>query len=204
VTGQEDVILRGLTASPTSLSWRPDGTTLAVSGFTDLAIHLWQPAPPPAHAVLTWQPFGPLALDRTGRYAAVVDRQAIHVRDNTGKVQAALAAGPLTARSPSPDGRWDAAAQGGNVLLKGTASNVLRGHTEVTALLWSADSHTLATADASGTIYLWHTATAEQRAVLRGHTDRVTMLAWSGDGRFLVSLSDDGTIRLWQVGPLAA
>ena len=97
--------------------------------------------------------------------------------------------------------------QGGTVLVKDDTSNLpdvtLAAHVpEVTALLWSLDSRTLALASMDGTIQLWHVATGEQRAKLRGHSHRVTALAWSTDGRLLVSLDGAGTIKLWVVGPV--
>jgi WD40 repeat protein len=206
-TGKEHAVLRGLREPATFLSWDRDGVTLAVSSFKSPFIHLWQPAPTADRFTLAWPPLWPVALGDDGRLLGFADDdQTTCVFDSkTGKTIALLRGTPLTAASP--DGRWNAIAQTSTVLLTDTSNNLppvkLAGRvSEVTALLWSANSQTLATAGVDGAIYLWHVTTGEQRAVLRGHTLRVTGLAWSTGGRFLVSRSSDGTIKLWQVSSI--
>jgi WD40 repeat protein/serine/threonine protein kinase len=204
-TGQEQMVLRGLPRLPMSLSWNHDGSALAVGSFDSASLHLWQCSAPVV--TLPWQPLGPvaLALSADGRLLATAGEQMVKVSDcKSGKAVAVLRDTALTA--PSPNGQWLATAQDGTVVVKAAATGqlhaTLRGYaSQITALLWSADSQTLATAGGDGTIRLWHVGTGEPRAVLRGHKGRVTALAWSEGERFLVSLSADGTIKVWQVGP---
>ena len=57
----------------------------------------------------------------------------------------------------------------------------------------------IATASDDGTVAIWNSATGQQIASLRGHTDGVQSIAFSKDGTHLLSGSKDHTARLWNI-----
>ncbi|MFA7006771.1 MAG: WD40 repeat domain-containing protein, partial [Verrucomicrobiia bacterium] len=70
----------------------------------------------------------------------------------------------------------------------------------VSCLAFSPDGRMLATADDSGTVRLWSSATGELLpASIKGHTARVNTIAFSPDGKTLATCSHDETAKLWDV-----
>jgi WD40 repeat protein/predicted Ser/Thr protein kinase len=65
-------------------------------------------------------------------------------------------------------------------------------------LAYSPDGSRIASASLDQTIGLWHGATLEPLALLRGHTGKVLQVQFTPDSSRLVSLSDDQSIRLWE------
>jgi WD40 repeat protein/serine/threonine protein kinase len=68
----------------------------------------------------------------------------------------------------------------------------------IDGLAYSPDSLRIASASLDQTIGLWHGATLQLVALLRGHTGRVTQVQFTPDSKRLVSMSDDLAIRLWE------
>src|SRR5262249_10450169 len=66
----------------------------------------------------------------------------------------------------------------------------------VSDLAYSPDGSRIASASLDQTIGLWHGATLEPVALLRGHTGKVLQVQFTPDSKRLVSRSDDLSIRL--------
>lgn len=78
-------------------------------------------------------------------------------------------------------------------------------HVQISALAFSPDGTTLATADASGTLIVWDLATAKRLTTAHEHRGPVWSLAYSqGEGALLASGGADNTVRLWNAKPAAA
>ena len=77
---------------------------------------------------------------------------------------------------------------------------VLTGHTaRVEAVAIAPDGTWLATADQTGSVRIWDTATGQQRAALTGHTISVSAVAIAPDGTWLATAGRDRSVRIWDV-----
>ena len=211
-TGAAVALLTGHTGAVLSVSFSPDGQTLA-SASGDETVRLWEVATGQQKATLeghtgyvksvSFSPDGQTlasaSSDWTVRLWAVA----------TGQQKATLEGhtSPVSSVSFSPDGQTLASASGDETVrlwevATGQQKATLQGHTSwVSSVSFSPDGQTLASASEDRTVRLWDVATGQQKATLQGHTDWVYSVSFSPDGQTLASASWDGTILLWDLSP---
>lgn len=107
----------------------------------------------------------------------------------------------------SPDGRYLAATSGNWVeLWQGNPwqpFKTLTAHkAKVSALAFSPDSVSLASADFAGNLYLWDIDKGVLVRQLAAHKKAITCIAVSPDGLWIATTGMDGAVKLWQLATL--
>ncbi len=202
--------LEGHTSRANSVSFSPDGTTLA-SGSSDATIKLWDTATRTEIATLEGHTGGAnsVSFSPDGTTLASGSSDAtIKLWDTATRTEIATLeghTGGANSVSFSPDGTtlasgssdatiklWDVATR--------TAVATLEGHTDrVTSVSFSPDGGKLASGAYDGTVRLWDVATRTEVATLEGHPRNVASVVFSPDGATLASASGDNSVRLWDV-----
>ena len=173
-TGEELDLLSGHTDEVMSVSFSPNGNTLASGGgMFDGTIRLWDVS--------------------TGTHIRTILAQTRWYPP-----------GSVDSVSFSPDGTTLASESGGDIHLfdvsTGTHIRILTGDTnQVESLSFSPDGNAIATGDIDGVIFFWDVSTGKNIKTLSGHTDWVFSVAFSPDGNTLASGYRDNTIFLWDV-----
>jgi WD40 repeat protein len=203
--------LMGHTGLVESVSWSPDGTTLASGGgVDDNTVTLWDTSTGErlrtlvGHTaevdVVEWSPDGTMLASGSG------DNTVILWDTETGEVRRTLVGHTslVDDLAFSPDGGTLAAGgNDGRVILwdveTGERLRDLVGHTDqVQGVEWSPDGALLATGGYDHLVIVWNPETGERLRTLEGHTDWVRGLAWSPVAPKLTSGSyHDGTLIVW-------
>ncbi len=181
-TGEVLDLLTGHTGKVWSVSFSPDGQTLA-SGSSDRTVRLWD--------VNTGEHLHTLTANIGNNYSIsfspesqtlasgnLGDADVVRLWDvNTGKHIRTL-----KARMPSVD-------------------TLFMGPQVVYGVSFSPDGRTLVGGHSEGTIGFWNVKTGKHLHTLTGHTGDVKSVSFSPDGGTLASGSEDGTVLLWELGP---
>ena len=170
-TGEKINTLEGHTIQVYNVVFSPDGQLLA------------------SYAV----PINPRVDARIKLWHVATGRE-INTLENVGRATSKDKPYPMAF---SPDGRTLAA---GNTLWDiDTGKNLHTLRTNVTALAFSSDGKTLATA--YNMIHLWNVDTSENIGILEGHlTWNINSLSFSPDGSTILSASSaDGIVKLWDI-----
>src|SRR5688572_2868594 len=191
-----------------SLSFSPDGTTLASAGSGRIV--LWDTGSGQERRVLegghpsvrrvVWHPEG------SHLYSSSRNEPLIFVWDLATGTRSEIPDTRLMTIDVSPDGKTIASAEEytGAVRLWDTATRKVRavlkgGSGTVRAIAFSPDGSLVAGATQGSTIIIWDAVTGAERKKLEGQHDRLECLAFSPDGKRLASGSNNRTIVLWDV-----
>ena len=192
-----------------SMTFSPDGKTLASGGWGDDTVKLWEVATRQEIASLQG---GHRETTHTLAFSPDGNTFASGSRDRTAKlwdmatreVKATLRGhrGGVAKVVFSPDGKTLASASGPEVKLWDAASGEeitsLSQRHGVSSVVYSSDGTTMVVGSLR-TITLWDMATREQIITLEGHANTIHWLFFSPDESTLISGSGDGTMLIWDM-----
>ena len=199
-TAEVRTVLTADTYGISSISFSPDGKTLAGGGPTGI-IYLWDVDTGECHHSFVGHNGGifKVLFSADGNTLAAVSIHDMSLWDvTTGTHEERLPGFSNRGRSLwlNGDQVTFALSAGKDIRL---SDKMLEGHTRsVKSVLFSPDGQTLASGSHDRTIRLWDVATGTEKKILKGHKKTINSMAFSRDGRMLVSTSYN-TVRLWNV-----
>ncbi|HIK13150.1 MAG TPA: hypothetical protein IGS52_23330 [Oscillatoriaceae cyanobacterium M33_DOE_052] len=196
-----------------SVSFSPDGQTVATATFNDTA-HLWnlqgkELAKLPHSGYLTlhrgnWITRVSFSPD-SKTVATASEDNTVRLWNLQGKELTKLQghSEPVTQISFSPDGQTVATGSLDNTAhlwnLQGKELAKLQHSDLVDSVSFSPDGKTIATtASYDKTAHLWNLQ-GKELAKLQGHSEPVTKISFSPDGKTVATGSGDNTVRLWNL-----
>jgi serine/threonine protein kinase len=227
-----DVVQQGSftyhTNKVTSLSWSPQGDTIA-SGSLDKTLRVWNQdfqgidtihAMPTGVQAVGWSPDGAyIAAASAGKTGDLQiwnasakggDKPSFTASYPSSGTINALAWSPLTQPDGysiaigSDDGKVRVINEGAS-LSNGTTTTYNGPKGPLLSLAWSPDGNYLAGGSADTTVQIWQptdlngSSTSDPAFVFAQHSDRVTALTWTPKQNAIISGSTDMSVQVWDI-----
>jgi WD40 repeat protein len=207
---KELIQLEGHQGYVTSVSFSPDGKTLASASF-DKKIMLWDVATGkkirtfPGHSDKIYTvSFSPDSRTLASGGADNVIKLWDVATGREIRTFPGHSNGVYTV-SFSPDGKMLGSGSADHTIIiwdiaSGRKIHIFNAHkSEVNSISFNRDGRTLASGSSDHTIILWNMVTGKEIRTLKEHQDIVYSVNFSPDGKTLASSSKDKTIKIWKV-----
>lgn len=208
VFASSSAVLKGNSGSVWSVSYSPDGTTLAM-GVEDGTVRLWDPVKQSvrttlqAHRGVVWAAI----FSRDGKQLATAgDDGQVKLWDlsNNSVLRAFTHPNAVRGLAFSPDGKRLAAGDrlGGLHVWKIDSGDHVadaQGGGAIYGVSYSPDGSTIASVGSDKVVRLWNAENLSERLAMQGHAGPIYGVAFAPDGQVVASVGWDQTVRLWDV-----